>query len=103
MADLFEKMLLTGLGTISLTKEKAEKLVNELIARGEIEKARKKETVEDLVKKGKDIKKTLEEMMEAKVKTMIEKMPLVTKSEHDKLKKKVELLEKELLKKKKKK
>ncbi|MEJ2307264.1 MAG: hypothetical protein P8Y62_03125 [candidate division WOR-3 bacterium] len=103
MADLFEKMLLTGLGTISLTKEKAEKLVNELIARGEIEKARKKETVEDLVKKGKDIKKTLEEMMETKVKTMIEKMPLVTKSEYDKLKKKVELLEKELLKKKKKK
>jgi polyhydroxyalkanoate synthesis regulator phasin len=95
--------LLTGLGTVSLTKEKAEKLVNELIARGEIEKARKKETVDDLVKKGKDIKKTLEDMMETKVKGMIEKMPLATKSELDKLKKRIELLEKELLKSEKKK
>jgi polyhydroxyalkanoate synthesis regulator phasin len=103
MADLLEKILLTGLGTVSLTKEKAEKIVNELIARGEIEKARKKETVDDLIKKGNDIKKTLEVMMEAKIKRMIEKMPLVTKSEFEKLEKRISLLEKELLKKKKKK
>jgi len=102
MADLFEKMLLTGLGTISLTKEKAEKLVNELIARGEIEKARKKETVDDLVKKGKVIKESLEEIIEKKIKLMIEKIPLVSKSELGKLKKRIELLEEELLKKKKK-
>jgi polyhydroxyalkanoate synthesis regulator phasin len=101
MADLLEKILLTGLGTVSLTKEKAEKIVNELIARGEIEKARKKETVNDLIKKGNDIKKTLKDMMEREVKGMIEKMPLVAKSEFDKLEKKVVLLEKELLKKKK--
>jgi len=47
-------------------------LVNELIARGEIEKARKKETVDDLVKKGKVIKESLEEVIEKKIKLMIE-------------------------------
>jgi polyhydroxyalkanoate synthesis regulator phasin len=103
MADLLEKILLTGLGTFSLTKEKAEKIVNELIARGELEKARKKETIDDLLKKGRDIKETLEKMMEPKVKKIIEKMPLVTKADFDQLKRRVDLLEKELLKKKKKK
>lgn len=34
MADLFEKTLLAGLGLFDLTKEKAEKIVNELIKRG---------------------------------------------------------------------
>ena len=31
MADIFEKTLLAGLGLFDLTKEKAEKVVNELI------------------------------------------------------------------------
>lgn len=100
MSDFFEKMFLTGLGTISITKEKAERIVNELIARGKLEKSKKKETIDGLMKKGKDFKKTLEKLMETKTKRMLDRMELATKSDVKLLKKRIEVLEKKLSKKK---
>jgi polyhydroxyalkanoate synthesis regulator phasin len=100
MSEFFEKIYLTGLGTISITKEKAERIVNELISRGKLEKSKKKETIDGLMKKGKDIKKTLEKMMETKAKRILERMDLATKSDVKLLKKRIEVLEKKLSKKK---
>jgi len=100
MSDFFEKIYLSGLGTISITKEKAERIVNELISRGKLEKSKKKETIDGLMKKGKDIKKNLEKLTETKVKRMLDRMELATKSDVKSLKKRIAVLEKKLSKKK---
>lgn len=42
MADIFEKTLLAGLGLFDLTKEKAEKMVNELIQRESFPRAKRR-------------------------------------------------------------
>jgi polyhydroxyalkanoate synthesis regulator phasin len=52
--NMFEKILNLGLGTFSLTKEKAEKLIDEMVERGEINREEAKKTVEDIIKKGEE-------------------------------------------------
>jgi len=48
--DFFEKAVLFGLGVFDLTKEKAEKLVDEMIKRGEMSESDKAKAVKELLK-----------------------------------------------------
>lgn len=48
--DFFEKSVLFGLGLFDLTKEKAEKIVDEMINRGEMNQSEKAKAVKDLLK-----------------------------------------------------
>ena len=48
--DFFEKSVLFGLGLFDLTKEKAEKIVDEMIQRGEMSHSDKAKAVKDLLK-----------------------------------------------------
>jgi polyhydroxyalkanoate synthesis regulator phasin len=48
--DFFEKSLLFGLGLFDLTKEKAEKIVDEMIKRGEMSQSDKAKAVKELLK-----------------------------------------------------
>ena len=48
--DFFEKSLLFGLGLFDLTKEKAEKIVDEMIKRGEMSQSDKANAVKELLK-----------------------------------------------------
>jgi polyhydroxyalkanoate synthesis repressor PhaR len=48
--DFFEKSILFGLGLFDLTKEKAEKLVDEMIKRGEMSQSDKAKAVKELLK-----------------------------------------------------
>ncbi|HWI55333.1 MAG TPA: polyhydroxyalkanoate synthesis regulator [Desulfobacteria bacterium] len=52
MKDLLKRSIMFGMGAISITKEKAEKLVRELEERGEIKSNETKDFVDELVKKG---------------------------------------------------
>jgi polyhydroxyalkanoate synthesis regulator phasin len=48
--DFFKKSVLFGLGVFDLTKEKAEKLVDEMIKRGEMSESDKAKAVKELLK-----------------------------------------------------
>lgn len=48
--DIFEKSILFGLGLFDLTKEKAEKIVDEMIKRGEMSHSDKAKAVKELLK-----------------------------------------------------
>ena len=52
--DMFEKFINLGLGAFSITKEKAEKMMDEMVERGEINREEAKKTLEDIIKKGEE-------------------------------------------------
>lgn len=52
MENIIEKMLLASLGALSLTKEKAEKIVEEFVKRGEVAKKDKAGYINRLLEKG---------------------------------------------------
>jgi polyhydroxyalkanoate synthesis repressor PhaR len=101
--DFFKKSVLFGLGVFDLTKEKAEKLVDEMIKRGEMSQSDKAKAVKELLK-GHDERM---EKLKAKIDERVEKITAKVKGKEqeeltklhqklDGLTKVVEKLEKKL-------
>ena len=61
--NMFDKFLNLGIGTFSITKEKAEKLIDEMVERGEINREEAKKTVEDIINKGEEQKDQFRSMI----------------------------------------
>jgi len=93
MADFIKKSMLMGFGLISLTREKAETFIDELIKRGELSEKEGRDAVDELVEKSKEMKKDLSRKVEGIVSDTIKKMNIPTRSEVDDLKRKLAELE----------
>ncbi|MDD5014205.1 MAG: polyhydroxyalkanoate synthesis regulator DNA-binding domain-containing protein [Atribacterota bacterium] len=92
MLNLSKKMLLAGIGTLSLTKEKANKIAEDLIKRGELSKSESKEFVVDLLDKAEKEKDKLIEKIKPEIDKSLEKMNFASKKSVDNLEKKIDEL-----------
>ncbi|WAM33000.1 phasin family protein [Caldicellulosiruptor morganii] len=81
MRDLLEKLINIGLGVFALSKEKVEKIVNDLAEKGEISKNEVHEVIQKIMEKGEEQKKELNEYISKQVESILSKMNLATKSE----------------------
>jgi len=96
MSDLIKKTILTGLGLASLTKEKAENLVKDLIKEGEVSEGEGSKLVKELLEKMEDNKKTMEKKIEKTVCDVLKKMNIPNRKDITDLSSKIEKLEKKL-------
>ena len=92
MLNLSKKMLLAGIGTLSLTKEKANKIADDLIKRGELSQSESKEFVVDLLDKAEKEKDRLIEKIKPEIDKSLEKMNFASKRCVDNLEKKIDEL-----------
>lgn len=92
MFRLGRKMLLAGLGALSLTKERANEIAEELIKKGELSQSESKEFVMDLLDKAEKEKDKLLEKIRAEIEKHLEKMNFASKEYVDKLEKKIDKL-----------
>jgi len=93
MLNLSKKVIFAGIGTISFTREKANKIADELIKRGELSKDESKEFIVDLLNKAEKEKNKIFERIKPEIKYRLEKMNFVSKKYVDDLEKKVQELE----------
>lgn len=96
MFDFLKKTYLAGLGLLSLTRERAEELVDELIKRGEVAEKDRSKFVEDLITRVREEQEKLFKTVSDTVKKVVHEMGLPTRDEFIDLQKKVEDLENEL-------
>lgn len=96
MDNLIKKTILTGLGVISLTREKAEKLVKDLVKEGEVSKGEGSKLVKDLLEKAETNKKAIEKQVENTVKNVLKKLSIPSRKEVIDLDNKIEKLDKKL-------
>ena len=94
MEGLIERLFLTCLGVFTLTKEKAEKIVGDLVKRGEVAKKDQPEFVKRLLERGKASRTEIEKIVEKTVTNVLDKLNVPTKSDIDALMKKIEELTK---------
>ena len=90
MLNLSKKMLLAGIGTLSLTKEKANKIADDLIKRGELSQSESKEFVIDIMDKAEKEKDRLIEKIKPEIDKSLEKMNFASKKCVDNLEKKID-------------
>ena len=96
MSDLIKKTILTGLGLVSLSKEKAEKLVKDLIKEGEVSEGEGSEFVKELLEKAENNKKTIEKQVEKTVHGALKKLNIPSRKDIVGLNNKIEKLDKKL-------
>ena len=85
MKTLLEKSTLAGIGLLSMTREKAQKLVDELSQRGDLQANEAKGWAEQLVKRGEEERQTFRELVREEVKKSLDELGLATKEDVQKL------------------
>ena len=96
MFDFLKKTYLFGLGLATLTRDRVEEMVDDLIKRGEVAEKDRSQVVEDFLNRANEEKDKLSKTVSDFVKKTIHEMGLPTQDEHLELKKRVDELEKEL-------
>jgi polyhydroxyalkanoate synthesis regulator phasin len=93
LKDQLERSLLLGMGLISITRERANALAEDLMKQGEVARDEVKEVTDRLVERGKEERQAVQEMIEDEVETTLKEMRLATQQDLHKLQARVETLE----------
>jgi len=92
--DFFKKSVLFGLGVFDLTKEKAEKIVDEMVKRGEMAQSDKAKAVKELLKGHDERMEKLKRKIDESVEKVTARVKGKDKEELAKLQKKIDELTK---------
>ncbi|HBL37266.1 MAG TPA: hypothetical protein DD734_04215 [Firmicutes bacterium] len=93
MKGLLEKSLLLGLGTFSMTRDKAEVFLRDLEERGEVTAAEGKKLLNELMEKGEQEKVVLQDTIQHSVNEIMKGFGYIKKEEYNSLEERVKELE----------
>ena len=96
ITDVFKRVLLTGLGIMSVTEEKLKEVIKDMESKGEVSKKEGEELVKGIMEKAEGERKTLENRITAVIKDSFAKMNIATREDLVKLEKQVHSLEKKV-------
>jgi len=96
MIELLRKTLLVGIGAATLTKEKIDGLVDELVKKGEIASKEGPKLVKELLQESQNAKKELEKKVEEATQKALRKLNLASERELKALQARVEKLERKV-------
>jgi poly(hydroxyalkanoate) granule-associated protein len=90
MFETFDKMFLAGLGAMSMTKEKAEKIFDEYLARGKAVKEEKEGFVKEMMDHARKTKDEVEKVVSEQVKKGMSSLAVATKDDIKRLEAKID-------------
>lgn len=93
---MLDSLISLGWGTFSLTREKAEKMVEYLIQKGDIGREDARQAIKELVQRGEEERAKFKEYLNSELSKMLEKANLATKTELHELNERVAFLEESL-------
>ena len=96
MFELIQKTILAGIGAATMTKEKVEGLVDELVKRGEVTSDQRPKIVQDLLTRVEENERMLEEKVQKSVEKAIGRLGIPTKAGLDALNVKIDRLTKKV-------
>ena len=92
MTDLLEKTLYIGLGLFSMTKERAEEIINELVEKGKVSKDESAKAVRELMDRAEKEKHAFDKKLDAALENSIKRLHLATHDDVHSIEKKVDKL-----------
>ena len=94
MFEFIKKAIFIGAGLASMTAEKIEEAVEEIVKKGEISEKQGKELIQDLKEKSGKAKKDFGERIDKIVNDTLQKLNIPTRTEVEELRARIEQLEK---------
>ncbi|MBN2105174.1 hypothetical protein JW835_14135 [bacterium] len=92
MADLFEKTLYLGLGIFSMTKDRAEEIINDLVEKGKVSKDESAKAVRDLMDRAEKEKSHFDKKLNQIIEDTVKNLHLATRKDIDEINKKLDKL-----------
>ncbi|NIA06635.1 MAG: hypothetical protein GWP14_03200 [Actinobacteria bacterium] len=92
MFEPLDKLLLAGLGALSMTRERAEKIFDEYARRGQAEKDSRSGFVKELLQTAEKTRKDLEEMISERVREAVDKLNLASREDIERVENKLDEL-----------
>ncbi len=92
MFDAMNKAMLSGLGLVSVTRERAEQIFDELVQRGQMEKSQRGRFVEDLTGTAERARKDLRDLLSKQVQESMEQLNVPTRDDLLRLEAKLDAL-----------
>ena len=92
MFETLDKIMLAGLGAVSMTQEKAEKLFDEYAKKGEDVKASRTGFVKDVMESAQKTRSELEKIVSEQVKKTLDTMHLASKDDIERIEAKLDAL-----------
>lgn len=92
MFETLDKLMLAGLGAMSMTKEKAESIFDEYVEKGKAQKEHRAGFVQDLMDQAEKAKSDLEKTISEQLDKAMAKQPLVTKEDLKRIEQKLDQL-----------
>ncbi|WP_434512127.1 phasin family protein [Desulfitobacterium sp. AusDCA] len=96
MMDLLKKGLALGLGLAIVSKEQIEKVVDELVKKGDVSVAESKDLIHELVEKGEEQQKELNSKIKDQIQKLFTELNVPTQADIDRLEKRIANLENQL-------
>ena len=94
MSDLIKNTVLAGLGILSLTHEKAEKLAKDLIKKGELSETEEAKFIKDLMERAEKYSVEAEKKIEKTVKKTLKKLNVPSRKDLEEINDKLDKLSK---------
>jgi polyhydroxyalkanoate synthesis regulator phasin len=90
--QLIEQTVLMGVGAVSLTKETAQNVVDDLVKLGQAQREEAEDLVNRLTKRGEQERNTLRKLVRDEIHDVVSGLHLATKKDIDALSKKIDEL-----------
>jgi poly(hydroxyalkanoate) granule-associated protein len=95
MLDAIKKTYLLGLGLATVTREKVEEVVDELVRRGEVAEKDRSHVVQDFMDRARDEQRRLTSSVKETVQKVVGELGVPGKAQFEELRRRVEDLEKQ--------
>ena len=92
MFEALDKLMLAGLGAVSMTRERAEKIFDEYVSRGKVEKEARSGFVKEVVDTAEKTRKDFEKLISEQVHKTVDKLELATRDDIKRLEEKLDRL-----------
>ena len=96
LKEQLERSLLMGIGLLSLTREKAQAIVEELVKQGEVARSEVKDVTNKLLERGEEERQALSKVVRKEVDGALTEMHIATQSDVEAIKKQLADLEQQL-------
>ncbi len=92
MFDFLERVFLATVGVLSLSREKIQEVVDQAVARGELNLDEGKQLVDKLVKRGQEERETMRTLVRQEVQKAVAELDLVSHKDFEVLNEKLDSL-----------
>ncbi len=94
--SMLKNIVYFGIGALSISREKAEKVFSEMVEKGEMSSEEARQWVDDVIKRGEEERGEFKDLVRKEIEEIKKELPLATKSDLETIEARLKAIEEKL-------